>query len=155
MHTHLDNFISDDDENGDGVLDETKPIRMFSPRDIQKTLLIAYYSSLPSNSYTQMDAYGVMVSSEGEYMLKFTGDLSEIPTNVSLMNLNIKAMEKLMLKFKRKVGKTNVEKRERNFLRFIKDEISINGISLYKLEIDGSINEIKLDANNDRVVIPC
>jgi len=154
MHTHVDNFLGGD-MNSDGILDSIKPIRMFSPNDIKNLLLISYYSSNPNNSYTQEEAYGAMVSSDGDYMLKFTGNLNDISNNTTLLGLTKKQMNKLKKKYEDKVGKQNIAKRERNFFRFIKKRIGINGIRLYKLNTDGTIVEKKLNNTNDLVSEPC
>ena len=154
MHAHLDDFSKD--LNGDGILDYIQPIRIFSPRDIKTLLSIAYYSTNPNNTYTQSDTSVFMTSSDGEYFLEFTGNIQDINGNATLMNLNKIQMDKLNNKFRKKVRRpNNVEKQERNFLRFINRYIGINGIRLFKLNTDNTIDEVKLDNNNNRTTTPC
>lgn len=155
MHCHVDDFISDIDYGNDGIPDTIKTIKIFSPRDIKNLLTLAYYSNSSNTTYSQLDAYGVIVSSQAEYMIKFTGNLNDITSNTTLIPLNQIEMEKFNDKFRRKVQRNNIEKTERNFLRFIKDEIGIEGIRLFRLNNDDSIDEISLNENNNRIEVPC
>ena len=133
-HTHIDNYEDGVDENGDPL--ETRPIKMFSPNDI-KTFL-SMVNNAKNNNIPIADVYASMVSSSGNYMLKFTGDKNSINTSLNISELN----NKYRKYFNRYSSK------ERAFLNFVKNEISNAGISLFKIKSNGVIKEKKLKNNS-------
>jgi hypothetical protein len=132
IHTHLNPF---------GNL---QPILMFSPKDVDTFLKIVKYSGGDPN------VYGTMVTSKGTYTLKFTGDYTRLPDNeFDMLGLN--------RKFKRLMkGILTRKGREARFLKFVRDEMGVNGVQLYKHNSDGTL-ELKRLENSDNSVTsePC
>ena len=85
-----------------------------------------------------------MVSSNGTYQLRFTGDATKI--NV---NYNWDSLTKDYLTYLEKGNK------EANFLSFIEDKSYIQGIELYKINKDKTSSKKTLDSNKKIVNINC
>lgn len=116
IHTHLDDFETGKIVNG---LPEVNQIyRIFSPADVIAFLSIAKQATDVSK------VYATVITSSGDYTLKFTGDKNDI-TGLK----NAKAYEKDYIKYMDRY-KSN---KERGFLHFLKDHIKVDGIELYKL----------------------
>ena len=134
MHTHLDDFLNGKFDK-DGNPGETRPIRMFSPGDVKRFLELLLNAN--ANNIPITDVYGTMVSSSGIYTLRFTGNIADVNANFSTNALNVKYLEKF----------EEYSNNERAFLHFIKDEIGIEGISLYKIKANGTIKKKFLKDN--------
>ncbi|WP_245688731.1 hypothetical protein [Riemerella columbipharyngis] len=132
IHTHIDDYEVED-ANGD--LQMRMPIRMFSPADVNALMEIAKMQT--DGNYDEI--YGTMVSSEGIYTIKFTGTKSDIKTGFSGKEWRDK-----FIYFWNKHSGSN----ELKFLRFLKDVMGIDGISLYKTGKDGKIENKFLESNN-------
>ena len=131
MHTHIN----------DATNAENKGIKMFSPADV------AYFMDLVKNAQTQghslSDVYGTMVTSTGNYQIRFTGNQYQIKTftkqdtdyhNDSYSNF----MKDFMI---------NSKKLELGFLKYIQKEMLLYGITLYRMNSDGTTTEIKLNTD--------
>jgi len=142
LHTHLNNFSKDD--NGDGISDRVKPKRIFSPGDINAFL--AMVENARNNNHSISEVYGTVITSTGEWTIKFTGN----PTNISRI---FNPKNKLIIaEYNRLINRFN---RERGLLKFIKNVTNNSGISLYKLNNDGTVEEVRLDANERKQTNPC
>lgn len=131
MHTHID-----DAPNG-----ETKGIKMFSPADA------SYLMDLVKNAQNQghplSDVYGTMVTSTGNYQIRFTGNQYQIKTFTEAdLNYHTEAYSKAMKEF---IG--NKKSLEMGFLQYIQKEMLLYGITLYRMNSDGTTTEIKLNAD--------
>ena len=127
----------------DGSPIMSKPIPMFSPQDIKQfleTLLNTKTNTIPI-----ADVYSTMVSSSGTYTLKFTGNIADINTN---FNWGTDLNDKFKLAIKK-------DGNELGFLLFLKDNIGIKGIILYKVNDDGTSEKKSLDAINLLQTTPC
>ena len=140
LHTHIDDYEIPD-QNGDGIPDEVKPIKMFSPGDIITYLALVENAS--NNNISTLDVFGFVVSSYGTYTIRFNGNVSDITANISDLRtkLNDQTLEK---KYKKLVNKFG---RERGFLKFLKHEIGVQGINFYKIKNNGRIRTKTLDEN--------
>ena len=143
IHTHVDPY-----ETGkfkpDGInCVKAIPIPMFSPQDINAFLEVILNTK--TNNIPIEDVYYTMVSSTGTYTLKFNGDIADVKTNI---NWGAELDNKFI------VAK-NENGLEQGFLLFLKDNIGINGISLYKINDDGTSEKKSLDANNLLQTTPC
>ncbi|KFF20299.1 hypothetical protein [Flavobacterium hydatis] len=141
MHVHIDPY-----ENGkydeDGNPEQEAPIKMFSPADVQQFLLLLINAKI--NKIPIENIFGTMVSSTGDYTLRFTGNIEDVKTDYNWGAL--KSTYKAAIK---KDGN------ELGFLKFLNDNIGIKGISLYKIKKDGKSENKTLDANNKLNTTPC
>lgn len=142
MHTHLDPYESGN-YDPDGNPEIRSPIKMFSPADVKS--FISLLINANRNNIPLSDVYGTMVASNGVYQLRFEGNYSDINTGLNFDGLK----EKYRDYFRR------FSNPEKAFALFLKDQIGINGISLYKLKSDGTSEKKSLDTNNKLTTTPC
>ncbi|TPG44360.1 hypothetical protein [Flavobacterium pectinovorum] len=141
MHVHIDPYESDElDEDGNPK--ESAPIKMFSPADVKQFLLLLINAK--TNGIPVENVFGTMVSSSGDYSLRFTGNIADVKTDQ-----NWGSFDQIYKAAIKKDGK------ELGFLKFLKDNIGINGISLYKIKKDGKSENKTLNANNKLNSTPC
>lgn len=119
------------------------PIPMFSPTDIHQFLETLVNTK--TNNIPTADVYSTFVSSSGTYTLKFTGNITDVNTNFNWGT----ELDNKFIAAKKGYGL------EQGFLLFLKDNIGISGIALYKINDDGTIEEKSLDANNLLQTLPC
>lgn len=133
-HTHLNDYVLPN-----GKL--ANIIRIHSPADLIKFLLIVKTAVNGSTKYVDV------ISKTGNYTLRFTGDKHHIT------GLKPKAAYSRIYEGYMTLHKLNFEK---GFLHFVKNEIGINGIELYKFSLDGKrIERKKLDANGKVITDNC
>ncbi|MDP2088549.1 MAG: hypothetical protein Q8J84_04025 [Flavobacteriaceae bacterium] len=140
IHSHQNDFLTG--KIVDGKNEIAQPIRMFSSADIIKLLNIAK-NTLRSNIPLD-EVYGTMISSTGNYTLKFTGNIDHIHGF-----LNANDLRDVYIGYIKEFGL------EEGFLKFIKNEIKIDGISLYKIEDNGQIIQKTIDNNGIIVPVNC
>ena len=85
-----------------------------------------------------------MISSSAVYQLRFTGNITDVKIDFDYEILN----EKYRVAIRE-------NKEELGFLKFLKDNININGIELYEIKDDGSTNKFFLDSDNKITSAPC
>lgn len=137
MHTH---------NNEDGV------IKIFSPADIM-TFLTSCVGNASTNGNIG-DAYSMVITSEGSYMLQYTGTTSNFTSlSSSLSNWNSQYREDL-LKIMNEDGTFTQSNVENTFLQFLKNTVNIDGLELYK--VDGTTSKkLSLNSNNTTNTTPC
>ena len=116
-----------------------KPILIFSPADVGvflKPVKNAQANNIPIDS-----VYGVMISSDGNYQLRFTGDPTQININFDWES------DTLLEEYKTYFLRGN---KEVNFLTFLNKKSHIKGIELYKINKDKTSTKKTLD--NKKVV---
>ncbi|OSY87009.1 hypothetical protein WH52_13160 [Tenacibaculum holothuriorum] len=146
MHTHIDDFLNGDIDKKTGEPLMDKPIRMFSPQDILKFLHIiknTKYNSVPIHL-----VYATMISSKGNYTLRFTGD-------VNFSTSHIKTAEEYKEDFTKYFTKKYKNNTEKAFLHFLKDFIKVDGVNLYRLRDNGDIEKKTLKANGKVATNDC
>jgi hypothetical protein len=143
MHVHEDTFTHQ--VNNGGIRPEiVTPIHMFSPKDVNTfcSLLIT------ANKYKTSsldEVFNEMVSSSGTYQLRFEGDINNVK------NFNYDDLEQKYIAHM----KDYKDDLESGFLSFMKEYIGINGITLYKINEDGTSESKTLSANNQLTTNPC
>lgn len=121
MHTHLDKFNTGNyDENNNPEF--KKAIQMFSPNDVLRFLELVQNANTNPN-INIADVFGVMITSKGNYTLKFNGSVNNINTNFS--------PDDLKDSFKEYIDDFG---RERGLLKFIQEKTNNNGVALYKVK---------------------
>ncbi|MCV9934690.1 hypothetical protein OIU80_20610 [Flavobacterium sp. LS1R47] len=141
MHTHLDDYDSGTvDENGNTLINQ--PIKMFSPADVESFMILLVNAN--KNGIPLSDIYGTMISSKGNYSLRFEGAYSDLNLGLNFKELN-KGYVKIM--------NDNISK-ELGFLKFMKEN-GITGISLFKINNDGSTAQKTLDVKEKLTTTPC
>ncbi|MBP6756200.1 MAG: hypothetical protein KA210_08620, partial [Bacteroidia bacterium] len=141
MHTHLDPYETGE-YNSDGEPKINSPIKIFSPADIKS--FIGLINTAYRNQSGFDNLYGTVVTSSANYTLKFEGNFSDI-------NQGLVFNEAMDVQYSKNI---NDEGLENGFLKFLKDN-GINGISLYKVNKDGTSEKKSLDANNKLTTTPC
>ncbi len=138
VHNHVDDYETGE-LNPDGNPIINKPIKMFSPADVNTLMNLVdknrssgdfseYYVSMVTNGY-------------GHYMLKFTGNASDIKTGFGGGDWDKKYIDH-MQKF------SNLEK---GFLQFLKNEMNVTGVELFKVKNNGQAKSIALKPNGKSV----
>ncbi|MFT3918003.1 hypothetical protein [Cloacibacterium sp.] len=136
IHTH---------NNQDGV------IKIFSPADIM-TFLTSCVGNASTNGNIG-DAYAMVITSEGSYMLQYTGATANFANLASsLSNWNVKYREM----FQDYVDNDNLTQSivENEFLKFLKNTVNINGLELYKVDSTTS-KKLSLNTNNTTNATQC
>lgn len=136
IHTHVNDF-SVTLPNGD--IEDRRGIKMFSPADV------SYFMDLIQNAQTKgellNDPYAVMVATGGNYQIRFTGNQYQIKT---FTNEQLKKHGKDFSKFM-KDFMNKPKKLELRFLKYISEKMNLKGITLYRMNADGTTTEIKLN----------
>jgi len=143
IHTHLDEY---DKVKANGDIEPVEPIRIFSPKDVKMFLIMVLSAS--RNNIPLDNLYGTVVSSTGTYQLRFTGN----PTDATIKANNIKWDANLDLIYKQIMQKSS--SLEKGFLKFLNQQIGINGIDLYKIEASRNSKKT-LDANGKLTTTNC
>lgn len=130
-----------------GIVEIRKPIKMFSPADVN-ALMLLIQANISSGDYSQY--YVNMVSSNGNYTIMFTGSHFDIKTG-----FDTKAWRDKYVEFYKKENGSD----EKIFLKFLKNEMQVNGVELFKIRNNGTIEEKSLGINsNGKLVVnttPC
>ena len=116
IHTHLNNFPTGKIVDGQGEINEI--YRIFSPADV-----ITFFKIIKASDNISQ-TYATVISSFGDYTLRFTGKKSDI--------VNVTTASEYDLDY-RKIMKEYSNNKERGFLHFLKNHMNINGLELYKL----------------------
>lgn len=143
MHSH-----NNEDKDGN------KPVKIFSPTDVRTFLNVLMTQS---NNYTgsYQNAYSVVTTSEGNYMLKYTKDTWPTPADGGKYDLERR--DKWNEWYKEKYtdlldnGELTQENVEKVFTQFLKEVVKVDGLEVYKvtetssskLEYNGSKNPVK------------
>jgi hypothetical protein len=141
MHTHQDPYPSGR-YRPDGTSIMLRPIPIFSPKDVGQFL--EFLNNTKINNAPVKDVYSTMISSSTVYQLRFTGNITDVKIDFDYEILNEKYRVAIR-ENKEKLG----------FLKFLKDNININGIELYEIKDDGSTNKFFLDSDNKLTAAPC
>ncbi len=140
-HTHLNDYEDGTtDENGTPVI--RQPIRMFSPADVNALMELAKLQS--NGNYGGL--YGVMLSSSGNYTIKFTVTAADIKTGFDT--------DDWREDYKKFVQKESGSL-EKKFLRFLSEKMGVKGISLFKNNSDGKTQKKSLTSNNNVQTTDC
>jgi hypothetical protein len=134
IHTHLNDYETGTNNNG-GLPIINQPIRIFSPADVNTLMTMADMTT--DGDYSQL--YGTMVSSYGNYTIMFTGIASDIKTGFDT--------EQWRLNYIAYREKNPYWSFEKLFLNFLKDEMNVQGVELYKIKSNGSVQKKTLNSN--------
>lgn len=130
------------------------PVKIFSPAD-----LATFLTSCVDNANTNGnigDAYTMVITSQGNYILKYTGFSSTFGIGPNTIKFWKTWYERAVLDIQNQDGSIDQDKTEKMFLRFLKEKVKIDGIQLYQVEkITGKAKELTLDVNNNVIPIPC
>ncbi|KPE50104.1 hypothetical protein AOB46_16835 [Chryseobacterium indologenes] len=140
IHTHLD--------SKDGV------IKIFSPADVFTFLTTCVRNSQLNGTIT--DAYGMVITSQGNYILKYSGD-----SNYGI-GPNIKAQWQTWYNREysnliENSGGLNQSDVEKLFTKFLKEKVNINGLEVYKSDkVTGSTTKLEYNGKDNPVKsTPC
>lgn len=142
IHVHQDSFTY---LLPDGVTQsgEVTPVHMFSPGDVNtfSSLLI----TANRNQKPLDNMFVEMVSSSGRYQLRFEGDINNV------RNFDYESMNDTYLLYMDKYSNDL----ETGLLMFINEQIGIDGITLFKMNDDGSTERKTLSSPNVLATNPC
>ncbi|MCU7613541.1 hypothetical protein N0B16_03745 [Chryseobacterium sp. GMJ5] len=128
--------------------------KIFSPADLA-TFLTSCVSNADQSGNIG-DAYAMVITSEGNYILKYTGYSTNFGYTSTTLDNWMEWYLTQLKKIQNDDNTFNQSKLEKVFIRFLKEKVQINGIQLYKVDkVTGKANELSLDANNNVVPIPC
>ncbi|PWN62512.1 hypothetical protein C1634_006935 [Chryseobacterium viscerum] len=140
MHTHVDDFTYYDTTEGANAT--RLGIKIFSPADVR------YFMDMVKNakdSFNDLgEVYAVMVSSSVNYQIRFTGTEYQIKTFTDAQAEAFRNVYTDLMKDR--IG--NQKSLEIGFLKFINDNMNVRGVSLYRMNSDGTNTEIRL--NDDK-----
>lgn len=147
FHTHVKDFWYTD------VNGEYRPkngIKMFSSADIN--YLMKIIKNAQDAGRHLGDVFVVMVSPKGNYQIRFTEDTNQIKI---FTDSQITALGETFAKFmKERIYKS--KDLEFGLLKFMDDNMNLKGVSLYRMNADGSNTEVKLNAaKTDREEFNC
>lgn len=136
IHTHLNDYPTDTfNDSGEPLI--AQPIRMFSPADVNTLMTMAEMAT--NGNYSEL--YGTMVSSYGNYTIMFTGTAADIKTGFDTEQwrkdyVNYRILHKFW-------------SFEKLFLNFLKEKMNVQGIDLYKIKNNGTVQKKTLNSNNN------
>ncbi|QSB26574.1 hypothetical protein [Flavobacterium sp. CLA17] len=140
IHTHLDPY---ERVLPNGETQSVAPIKMFSPGDVKQFVILLLNAS--RNNIPIDNIYGTMVSSSATYQLRFTGNIADVSLKGGSMNWDaLDDLYKVAMRGNKELG----------FLKFLNEQIGINGIELYKIEASGNSRKT-LDTNGKVSTINC
>lgn len=134
MHTHINDF-----EDSDGLT--RKGVKIFSPADMtyfMDLVKIAEDAARPLG-----EVYATMVSSNINYQIRFTGNQYQIKTFTGAQRDAFKDPYTILMGSR--IGNQNLL--ELGFLQFISEKMNLKGITLYRMNSDGTNTEIKLNTD--------
>ena len=143
IHTHPDSVIVRNVITG---IQEIKyPIKMFSPEDLIPFLKIAQNGN--GASFSVSDTYSAIVTSQGNYMLKFSQQDESIP-NSDIDNMAAEMFYRLY------VQESN--DKMTGFLKYLRDGLDIENIQIYEFDTwTGEVNGKYIDENGEIKSVEC
>ncbi len=125
--------------NEDGI------VHMFSPGDISTFMKIVYKAR--QNNRSLDDVYGLMASDHGIFIIKFSGDYSDVTGH----QYNIDSLNNIYKNYFREIY--SKAERARTLLNFAKEEMGLSNLEVYRVKTDsqGNIEQTKgyyLNDNN-------
>ncbi|AZA82527.1 hypothetical protein C1637_07945 [Chryseobacterium lactis] len=136
LHTHINDYTY---TNADGDEETRTGIKMFSPADVW------YLMDMLRNAQEQgrplSDVYAVMVTSKGNYQIRFIGNQYQIKSFTK------QQIEDFTKSYKGLMGEESTDL-ELSFLNFISETMNVKAVNLYKMDSNGTNYEIKL--NDDK-----
>lgn len=136
IHTHLNDYLTGNvNENGEQEINQ--PIRMFSPADVNTLMTMAGMAT--DSDYSEL--YGTMVSSYGNYTIMFTGTAADIKTGFDT--------PKWINEYVAYRVRNPYWSFEKLFLNFLKEKMNVQGVELYKIKDNGTIQKKTLNSNNN------
>ncbi|WP_146207837.1 hypothetical protein [Chryseobacterium sp. AG844] len=143
LHTHVNDYTY---TNADGVEETRTGIKMFSPADI------AYFMDMLRNAQEAgrplTDVYAVMITSSGNYQIRFTGN------QYQLKNFTSDQIKKFTNDFPDFMAKYSGDL-ETGFLNFLSEKMNVKATNLYKMDSNGTNYEIKLTAEKTKMTSGC
>ncbi|WP_294251741.1 hypothetical protein [uncultured Chryseobacterium sp.] len=136
IHTHLNDYLTGNvNENGEQEIKQ--PIRMFSPADVNTLMTMAGMAT--DGNYSEL--YGTMVSSYGNYTIMFTGTAADIKTGFDTPQWT---NDYIAYRIRNPYWSF-----EKLFLNFLKERMNVQGIELYKIKDNGTVQKKTLNSNNN------
>jgi len=146
MHVHQNDY---EDSNGD----LKKPYKIFSPADVIMFLRIARQAAEDGTDLE--DIYGAMYSGDRNYILKFTGNGGDLPSDADMHNMLVNS-KPWRDRFKDEIKNYDDYDKEKMFINFMNSIMGVEGVSLYRVNNNGTIKEVRPKWNNTSItIVPC
>lgn len=129
-------------------------IKIFSPGDLQNFLMRCVKAAQQFGHIS--DAYAMVITSQGNYMLKFSGTNFNQIIGTGTKDWWDKWYKKEMEAIQNEDGTYDQNKVEKAFLKFLKERVKIDGVELYSVEKNtGKAKKLTLNSNNSIVPTDC
>lgn len=130
------------------------PVKIFSPADLA-TFLTSCVANADAHGSID-DAYAMVITSGGNYILQFTGTSSGFGLGPNTIIWWKKWYKENADLIKNEDGSITQDKTEKLFLQFLKEKVKIDGVELYKVDkVTGKSNKLSLNTANVVVPTPC
>lgn len=137
LHTHVNDF---EDSNGAMRIG----FKIFSPADViyfNQMVALAQQNGIPLSNI-----YAVLISGKGNYQIRFTGNANQIKT--AYTNTKKEYNEMYINYFKQNKDRSD----EMNFLKFIDEQMYVKGITLVKMNDDGTMTKKTLNSTRTQII---
>ncbi|MFY0630976.1 MAG: hypothetical protein JXR05_11380 [Flavobacteriaceae bacterium] len=144
IHTHPDSLLVRNPDTG--IMEIKYAVKMFSPGDLKSFLEIVKNGN--GINFDTSEVYSALVTSDGNYMLRFSGSHTEIPSTPTLDTMATAMFYDLYV--------INGNDKTYGFLKFLKDALGITNVEIY--EFDSNTGEIKgkfMDENGEVQSVEC
>lgn len=144
LHSHQNDYETGEFDN-DGNPIENQPIKIHSPKDILSFLDIVLNAN--NNGIPIANVFGTVTSNGGTYTVRFTGDVTDILNSILVLRAKFNQNRYNELIYEPYFTKKYKYNKERAFLHWLKDEVGIDGINLYKIKPSGHVQPKSLKEN--------
>jgi len=130
------------------------PVKIFSPADLA-TFLTSCVANADAHGSID-DAYAMVITSGGNYVLQFTGASSGLGIGPNTIKFWKAWYGREVKAIQNEDGSCDQGDVEKVFLRFLKEKVQIDGVELYKVDkITGKSSKLGLNSTNVVVPTPC
>ena len=142
VHNHAGPVIKTNLNTGEE--EEYWPTNMYSPTDIESFLQTV--SNGDGTNFDVSDAYSALVTFEGNYILKFKGDITNIPNPPDPNNERVKNRYEIFV--------TNADDKVFGLLFFL-NIYGVRNVAIYEINDLGAQTGKYIDENGDYKIIEC
>jgi hypothetical protein len=143
IHTHPDSLLTINPLTGKQFIGY--PVEMFSPEDFKSFIQMVHNAD--GINFDASEVYSALVTPEGNYMLKFAGNTSDIP---SLSTIGTKANDMFY-----DLYVVEAQDKMTGYLRYLKASLDITNVVIYEFDGLGTVTGKYIDENGEIQTIQC
>jgi len=143
IHTHPDSLLTINPLTGKQFIGY--PVEMYSPEDFKS--FIQMVQNADGTNFDASDVYSALVTPEGNYMLKFAGNTSDIPSISTIGTLANDMFYRLYV--------TRAQDKMTGYLRYLKASLDITNVVIYEFDSVGTVTGKYIDENGEIQTIQC